>query len=254
MTAGPSTDERPGDALVASADDDRPATHVRRLRAMSEDSRERWAHAFAARLDVPMSVLGVLFLLLVLAQTVATSPAVQRWLGVAGWALWAVFVAEYLLRLYVAPSKGRFLRKTWWQVVFLVVPFLRFLRLVALLRLARAGRVVSSAVRSSRSAGRLLSSRLGWLGALSAIVVLSASQLLYAFGGYDVYGDALYDVALLTITGEPTGRDGALARLLDVVLALYSVGVFAVLAGSLGAFFLDDRRRSADVPAADPQP
>lgn len=250
MTAGPRTDAPP--ALVVCPDEDRPAMHARRVRALDDDTRERWANAFAARLDVPMSVLGVLFLLVVLGQTVATSPGLQTWLGVAGWLLWAVFVAEYLLRLYVAPDKRRFLRRTWWQVLFLVVPFLRFLRLVRLLRVARVGRVVSSAVRSSRSAGRLLSSRLGWLAALSAIVVLAGSQLLYALGVYTRYGEALYDVALLTVTGEPTGRDHAAARLLDVVLAVYSVAVFAVLAGSLGAFFLDERRGSADVPAADP--
>ena len=252
MTAGPATTPTHEGSLVSSADDDRPVTQVRRLRAMDPHRRERWADAVAARLDVPMSVLGVVFLLVVLGQTVSTDPDVQRWLAVAGWALWAVFVAEYLLRLHVAPRKGRFLRRTWWQVVFLVVPFLRFLRLVALLRVARAGRVVSSAVRSSRSAGRLLSSRLGWLAALSAIVVLAASQLLYAFGVYPSYGQALYDVALLTVSGEPTGREHGLARVLDVALAAYSVGVFAVLAGSLGAYFLDDRR-SADVPAPDPQ-
>ena len=42
---------------------------------------------------------------------------------------------------------------------FLVVPFLRFLRAVRALRAARMGRVVSSAVRTSRTAGRRLSPR-----------------------------------------------------------------------------------------------
>lgn len=229
-------------ALVRDADEDMPVTQVRRVRAMDRARRERWAESLAARLDAPMSVLGLLFLLLVLGQTLAAEPATQRALELAGWALWAVFVGEYLLRLHVAPSKSRFLRRTWWQVVFLAVPFLRFLRLVALLRVARAGRVVSSAVRSSRSAGRLFSSRLGWLAAVSAIVVLSASQLLYAFGVFASYADALHAAALATVSGQPMGQPEALARVLDVVLAVYSVGVFAALAGTVGAYFLEGRR------------
>jgi voltage-gated potassium channel len=228
-------------ALVEHPDDDVRVSSFRQLGDMNEDARERWARLLAARLDVPMTVLGLIFLLVVLGQTVATGEAVQSALAVVGWALWAVFVAEFALRLYVAPSRPRFLRRNWWQLIFLVVPMLRFLRLVAVLRVARAGRVVSSAVRSSRSAGRILSSRLGWLAAVSVIIVLSTSQLLFTLGVYDRYGQALHDAALATVSGEPFPRDSGLTQVLDVLLALYSVGVFAALAGTLGAYFLEER-------------
>jgi voltage-gated potassium channel len=231
-------------ALVDRPEDDVSLVHARRARSMDDDARERWAQVVATRLDAPMSVLGIIFLLVVLGQTVATSSAVQRPLAVVGWLLWAVFVAEFLLRLWVAPSRGRFLRRNWWQVVFLALPVLRFVRLVLVLRAARAGRVVSSAIRSSRSAGRVLSSRLAWLAAVSVILALSASQLLFAFGVYDSYGDALHAAALATITGEPFGQDSGLAKVLDVVLGVWSVGVFAALAGTLGAYFLEDRRQA----------
>lgn len=230
--------------------DDSVATLARRGPA----ERERGIELLAARLDTPMSVLGVLFLLVVLGQNVAGSPAVQRAFTAAGWVLWAVFAAEFLLRLWLAPSRVRFLRRNWWQLAFLLLPMLRFLRGLALLRLVRAGRVlrvvraggvVSSAVRSSRSAGRILSSRLGWVAALSAIVVLASSQLLYTLGAYDSYGDALYAAALATIAGSSLGLPGGLARILDVALLTYSVGVFAALAGTLGAYFFDTSRAPA---------
>lgn len=82
---------------------------------------------------------------------------------------------------------------------------------------------------------------MAWLAVMSAIVVMSASQLLYAFSGYTEYGDALHAAALATIAGEPLGMDDSFSRMLDVVLATYSVVVFATLAGSLGAFFLHSR-------------
>jgi voltage-gated potassium channel len=141
----------------------------------------------------------------------------------------------------IAPSTRTFLRRNWWQLIFLAVPFLRFMRPLARLRLPRLGRVVSSAVRTSRTATRKLSGRVTWLAALTLIVVLSASQIAHAYGDYDSYGRALHDTALSAITGEPLGQDAAVVQVLEIVLALYSVVVFAALAGSLGAFFLERR-------------
>lgn len=189
-----------------------------------------------------MSALGVLFLFVVLGERVARpDSALSTVLAVVGWLLWTVFVAEFVTRLVVAPDTGAFLRRNWWQLIFLVLPFLRVLRLVRSLRVLRTGRVLSSAVRSSRSAHRVLGDRVAWVSAVSAIVVLASSELLYAFGGYSSYGDALHAAALAAITGEPLGRADSFVRVLEVLLAVYSVAVFATLAGSLGAYFLESR-------------
>jgi voltage-gated potassium channel len=204
--------------------------------------RERVARELAERMDGPVTVLGVVFLLLVLVDTAARpTGALAVAFDVASWLIWAVFVVEFALRAVIAPSTWDFLRGNWWQLVFLVVPFFRFFRILARLRLARLGRVVSSAVRSSRTATGRLSGRLGWLSAVTAIVVLAASQLLYEFAPYPRYADALHDAALATISGEPIGPRSAVADVLEVVLALYSVIVFASLAGVLGAWFLERR-------------
>ncbi|WP_218160315.1 hypothetical protein [Amycolatopsis marina] len=204
------------------------------------ERRQAWAEDLADRLDRPMSVLGVLFLLVVLGQAIATRTTMVTVLSVLSWSLWLVFVGEYALRLYVAPDRVTFLRRTWWQLVFLVVPFLRFLRLAGIGRLGRLGRVLSSTVRGSRSAGRLLSSRVAWLASLSAIVALAGSQLLYTFTTYPSYAAALHDAALATVTGETVAAEGPVARVIEVVLAVYSVVVFATLAASLGAYFLQN--------------
>jgi voltage-gated potassium channel len=218
------------------------------------EGRERAAERIAEHLDGPMTVLGVVFLLLVLAETIsAPQGAVGTAFTVAGWVLWVAFVAEFLVRMVVAPSTTGFLRRSWWQLVFLAVPFLRFLRAVPALRAvrtARVGRVLSAAVRSGRSAGRTLSSRIAVLAAVTLVVVLAASQLLYELGSFERYSDALHAAALATIAGEPVpDAEGAL-RLLEVALVAYSVVVFATLAGSVGAYLLERGRRGAEEVAA----
>jgi len=194
-----------------------------------------------------MTALGVIFLLVVLAQTFTpTGTPLSAVLEAAAWALWAVFVVEFLARLVIAPSTSAFLRRNWWQLIFLVVPFLRFLRIVHAARAARAGRILSSAVRSSRSSGQALTGRIGWLTATTTVVVLAGSQLLFEFSSFPFYGDALHAAALTVVAGEPLPPDDPFSKVAEIVLALYSVFVFAALAGAVGAYFLEQRASERD--------
>lgn len=218
------------------------------------------AELVARRLDTPMSLLGLVFLLVVLAQVLAESPGAVRFLTVVGWLLWAVFVAEFALRAWIAKDQRTFWARNWWQVLFLAVPFLRFARALSLLRFARitraarAGSVLSAAVRSSRSGARLLSGRVTWLALVTGVVVLASSQLLYVLGAYDEYVVALHQAAMTTVTGAPLAAQGGFVRVLEVVLACYSVVVFATLAGSLGAYFLQRSDGPAPARGTDDRP
>lgn len=209
-----------------------------------EAEQEAAAERLAARLDRPMGLLGVLFLFVFLGQMLVTEPGWSRALSIAGWMFWTVFVAEFILRAYVAGFQKAFWRRNWWQVIFLLVPFLRFVRalqavrVLRVARVARVGGILSAGVRGSRSAGRLLSSRIGWLAAVTVVVIMAASQLLYAFESHNDYTSALYEAALATVTGTGITTDDPFSKGVQLVLAVYSVGVFATLAGSVGAYFL----------------
>ncbi len=211
------------------------------------DHRLHAAEELAARLDRPMGYLGLIFLFVVLGQLLVADPGWAKALNITAWVFWSIFVGEFLLRAYIARFQAKFWRHNWWQIIFLLVPFLRFfralqglrlLRFTRLSRLARFGGILSAGVRGSRSAGRLLSSRIGTLAAVTVVVILAASQFLYALTPENSYSNALYETALATITGTGFTAQTGLARILHVVLAAYSVAVFATLAGTLGAYFL----------------
>ena len=77
----------------------------RPIRGRSSDEREELAERIADRLDVPITAAGVVFLLLVLAETISDPEgAVGTVFSSTSWVLWALFVGEFLLRLVVAPS------------------------------------------------------------------------------------------------------------------------------------------------------
>lgn len=218
----------------------------------AENTRLGSAERLAERLDRPMGVLGIVFLFVVLGQVLAEEPVLVAVFTTLGWLFWAIFVAEFLLRGYIAGFGRAFWVRNWWQVIFLLVPFLRFFRALATLRsiqgarLARLGGVLSAGVRGSRSAGGLLSSRIGWLLVVTAVVILGASQLLYVTSEGVSYADALFQSAMATITGTGLEVDTGFGRVLQVFLAIYSVVVFAGLAGALGAFFLHEETRRAN--------
>lgn len=234
-----------GDALTSGEQE--TVTPPEQNSGTASEWRLQAAESLAARLDRPMGYLGLIFLFVVVGQLLVSDSQWSLALSIAGWVFWAVFVAEFLLRAYIARFQKKFWTRNWWQIVFLLVPFLRFfralqslrlLRFARLSRLARFGGILSAGVRGSRSAGRLLSSRIGTLAAVTLVVILAASQLLYALTPEDSYSIALYETALATITGSGFTVRTGLANILHVSLAVYSVAVFATLAGTLGAYFL----------------
>ena len=234
-----------GEGAVLGEGMERPQpddARVRGARRRPPTERERAAQLLYERLHPAMAALGLLFLVLVLAQGAAREgTALQLALLISTWALWLVFVAEYALRLVIAPSTWRYVRRTWWQILFLAVPVLMLARALLVLRVARPSRVALAAVRGSRSARTTLTSRTAWLAVVTAIVIMGAADLLHQTDAVRPYGAALHRAALAAITGEPIGSVRGLAQVLDVVLALYAVVFFATLAGILGAFFLEKR-------------
>lgn len=202
--------------------------------------RDRLAEAIFERLHLLMSWLAAVFVLVIVGDAIVgdESPFATIF-TVGGWAIWGIFVLDLAVRAAIAPSTTGFLRRNWWQVLFLVLPFLALLRFFIALRVARAGRLVSAAVRGTRTAAGKLRSRLETVIAVTVMVMLLGANVLFEFGGVASYADALHRASLATITGEPTGATTGVAKLMEVFFALYSVGVFATVAGSLGAFFFE---------------
>lgn len=230
--------------------DDAAELALRGCRRRAPATRERIADLLYQRLHPAMAALGILFLVVVLAQSAARDgSALHGILVAATWMLWAVFACEYLLRLVIAPSALAFVRRTWWQLLFLIIPFLTMIRALLVLRVARPTRVALAALRGTRSARVTLTSRAGWLALSATIVVFAAADILYRSESVRPYGRALHAAALAAVNGEPIGGERAISQILDVVLAIFAAIFFAALAGIVGTFLLE-RRSEARVTGA----
>lgn len=232
-----------------------PSRPLRRERSDSEF--EEWLGEVTERLDPLMSWLGIMFALLVGFEVAAQpGPDADRALTLAGWSIWAVFLIEFLTKLWLAPRRGRFLRRHWLQALALLVPFLRIVRYLRLLRLGRAlpaARIASSSYRTAGTARRLLRSRLAYLLAIIFVAAIALAELAFLFerdsprGAFGSFGDAVLWSFSVVIAGQGDPVPNSLgARLAMLSGFAFGVVVVATLAGTLGAFFIDDRRERAE--------
>ncbi|MBW3608120.1 MAG: hypothetical protein KY463_07150 [Actinobacteria bacterium] len=240
--------------------------------ASAQEESASAEHELEARLEIAleradpfMAWLGVLFALLVGYElAVDLTPGATQVLSIAGWVIWALFLTEFVAHLYLAPQRLRYLRRHWIRVVAILIPTLRFLRFLRLLRLGRAlpaARVVTSSYRVAGTARKLLSTRLAYLGALATVVAVAVAELAYLFErdaaqpAFSSFGDAvlwaLGVVIALHADPSPTTTGARLAMLAGFAFGLV---VVASLAGTIGAFLVDDRRERADAEDRVKQP
>jgi voltage-gated potassium channel len=217
--------------------------------------RERLATLLERRLDIPMAVLAAVWAGLVAYELVAPDRVLEV-LRVTGHVIWGVFALELAAKLVVSGRPVRFLRRHWPSVLFLLLPALRLLRVLRALRAVRmlpAARVVGSSYRAVGTARSLLAGRLQFLLAATGVVIFGSGQLLFVLergreGALTSLGDALWWSANLAIASNLVHEPVTLAgRLLSLLISAYAIVVFASLAATLGAFFMESRQERAMV-------
>lgn len=229
------------------------------MQQIAEEDRQSLLNQIEDWLEAPMVVLSFVWLVLVLVELIWGG---ARLLEVFGAAIWVIFIAEFALRLWLAPRKGRFLRGNVVSLVALVVPAFRAFRLFRLARVVRGVRlikVVGTINRGMRALQASMDRRgLGYVLLLSLVVLLLGSAGIYAFepradagAGFANYGDALWWTAmLLTSFGTDYWPSSVEGRALCFLLALYGLGVFGYITASLASFFVGrDATRGEELAA-----
>ncbi len=210
-------------------------------------------------LRVPMLLLSLVWVGVVAYELILGQ---SRLLEVVGAVIWAVFILEFAVRLFIAPEKKRFLASNWLTVIALVVPAFRLLRALSVLRAARAlrafrlVRIVGSTNRSMRALRAALKRRsFGYVTVLTLLIALVGAAGMWSFerseavaGGFSSYWDALWWTAmLLTTIGSqywPVTTEG---RVLTLFLSIYGLGVLGYVTATLASFFIG---RDAEEPSA----
>jgi voltage-gated potassium channel len=207
---------------------------------------ERWCRAT----DGPLLVLALAFLAVLVVPLYAPDlpRGVRTALGVANVVLWAAFAADYLVRLALAPDRWRHVRTHIPDLVLVLVPFLRPVRLLRV-----AGLLGTLSRRTSRAP----------VLTATATVVLVEVLLVVAAGGLVLDAERGAQAANITSAADalwwgattvttvgygdrfPVTGEG---RVVAVALMVAGIALLGVVTASIAATFV----RRLD-PASEPE-
>jgi voltage-gated potassium channel len=192
----------------------------------------------------PMTLLGVawLVILFVVVTTDVTSSASIPLVGTL-FALWAILLVEYLVRVVVTPDRRGYFRRRWVEPATVVVPPLQGWHFVGIERvtlLVREGQLRMGAILRHHSLFRVL------IAAAATLFVGAWLVLLFEENakGSNIhsYPDALW-WAIVTVTtvgyGDryPTTEGG---RIVAVVLMLLGISLIGVLTATIASVFVKE--------------
>ncbi|MBX3468497.1 MAG: ion transporter [Planctomycetes bacterium] len=177
--------------------------------------------------------------------------------------IWGLFIAEFLLRLLLAPRRIDYLRRQWLTGLSLVIPairigraffLLRALRSVRVTRAVRLAQIVTATNRGTRALGRTMQRRgLKYVLTATALVTLLGAAGMLAFegeaadGAFHTYGEALWYTAMLitTIASERWPQTVA-GRLLSFLLSVYAMAILGYIAAALASHFVGHDAEDAE--------
>ncbi len=223
------------------------------MRAATTSPRTSQAYdRFSTAVDGPMMVLALVMVPLLIVPVIwPLSGNTAAGVDAADWLIWALFVVEYSVRLYLVPDRPHFVKTHVLDLLVIAIPVLRPLRLLRAARALRLFRVVPVLGRGLRDARSIMGRRgLQFTLLFAVLIVFAAAGAETAFEanakGATVhsFGDALW-WAVSTITtvgyGDKFPVTGA-GRGVAVVLMLTGIAVFGAVTASIAAFFVETQR------------
>lgn len=224
-------------------------------------------------LDFPLAVLALVMLVLLLLELAVDLPT--TWAGRVGQAqtaIWAIFVAAFVVELLVAPSKLDYLRKNWLTAISVALPALRAVRILRAARALRGlslVRILTTVNRGTRALGHVVRrGQLGYVLTVTVLVTVTASAGAYYFDrgepGAQIRtpGDALWwGATMVTTISSPLEVVTLEGRIISLLLRVFALAVSGYLTAIIAVFLLggtpSDNTPSSGTPgddAADQQP
>lgn len=205
----------------------------------------------------PVTELVLVVLIIAASATVVLEPAfpptstIRVVLVSTGDTIAMLFVAELLLRFWIAPKKRRFFTRYWLDILA-VLPLarpLRLLRILMLLRLFRAGVLMNRRLREYAGVLRSTLNEMTVLSTISVTIVLVAAVVIDAYAGSVCGGvgtectdlgsmrESTWYAVFTMVGGEPIGGQPSseLGRAITLVLMLGGLAIFGVFIGAVSA-------------------
>lgn len=222
----------------------------------AEREQYRILHRIEDWLEIPMLVLGLLWLWLLILEFTEGLSIWMEWLGTA---IWVVFLIDFSLKLFLAPDKLRYLGNNWLTVLALLIPAIRIFRIFRVVRMLSAARavrglrlvrVITSLNRGMKALGASMSRRgFEYVLALTLCVAFGGGAGMYAFeydqpGGFTSYWESVWWTSMIiTSLGSAYWPQSEEGRTLCLLIAIYGFCVFGYLTATLATYFVGNESK-----------
>ncbi len=163
-------------------------------------------------------------------------PGIRSFFIVLSWAIWAAFGVDFVIRLALATERGSYALRHWYDLLLILLPLIRPLRLLRLVALAR---ILDRSVGDSVAGKTLVyvSGAAGLATGLAAVAVLDAERGTPG-ANIQTFGDALWwATATVTSVGYgdrfPVTTEG---RVVAVALMLVGIGLIGTVMASVATW------------------
>jgi voltage-gated potassium channel len=217
--------------------------------------RQQAFERFSDAMELPLLILALAMIPLIILPLLTDLPDdLDAAFAVADLAIWAVFAVDYVVKLALAPRRWYFVTHNVLDLVIVIVPFLRPLRIlrsaraIRLARLTRLGAFAGTGAKKSRKALHVRG--VGYIVVITVALVTVLSAVVYdlehnARGtNIKTYPDAVWWAASTASTvgyGDkfPVTAAGRLAAL---VLMVSGIALLGVITASLATVFVNRSR------------
>jgi voltage-gated potassium channel len=216
--------------------------------ARNQDAYDR----FAAAVELPLTVLSALWLVVLIVPLVASVPTdVRDTFIFIDFAVWACFIFEYVVKLFLAPNRWSFFKRHVLELLVIVVPFFRPLRAARLVVLLRGSVLITNVVRRSRDLATHRGFHFVLLGVVCLVFACAGLVLVFERQAHGStihnYGQALWwGMSTLTTVGygdrfpvTPAGQGIA------VVLMIAGIGLVGVFTATIASYFMGESQTKA---------
>lgn len=207
--------------------------------------RFEWVVLAATLLLIPVLIIEV----------ESNSTSWKEFATAANWAIWAIFLAEMVFILRVAPRRKAALRAHWLDVavIVLTVPLasgwlasMRLVRLARLIRLVRAGTLLTRLLQREKALSSGTAFRFVALLTVFVVVVGGSVEAIVETDpkfDHSTWQGIWWAVVTVTTVGygdlTPTTVEG---RIVAIVLMFVGIAFLSVLTAAIASFFVKNER------------
>ena len=213
--------------------------------------------------EMPMLVLSYLLIPVILSPVIFPLPSeIESACETVSWIIWALFALELAVKLYLTEHRGRYLLAHWFDVLIVILPLFRPLRIARSVRAVHALKLLPVIALSARltHSMRIILRRHGLqysllLGGL--LIVAAASAVTYverdAGGTITSFQMALWWAAVTVTTvgyGDafPVTPEG---RGIGVLMMCVGIALFSLVTASISAFFVESQQHEQGAATLD---